>query len=662
MNILKNKNNIALIFILVLVFCKNCSDSTAFKDPIIDLTNNEWAIQMDDKPEYSTKNYNDSKWKTIEIPNKLRSIIKGYRGVFWLRKTVDLDIYSIQTNIALYLGKVYEKDEVFFNGVLIGSNGKNTEAGQSESAIGIERIYNIPPDLIRNGENSIAIKITSSLFHKSEIITGPIVISSPKSVVDYSIQKYYPQLILTSLFLALSILFFIYYTVSNKQEILFFAGFILLYSIYHFTDNEIRFRIYDSFLVFSYLGFFVLFIMPWFYINFVEKFLKITILKFKLAYLILCVLACAVLLFFRNPVFWDNFWSIWALHLIPLAIYSSLLLKNDYTKLNSVLLLGTNVYFVYTIFKEILLQYGILSGTSSLPYAVPVIIFATTFVIRGKNLIELILIRNKFKAINKKSQLKENIYPLLDSLLSPNLQEFRNLIEPLIQKENQAKVELEPGFVESMYFIQTEIKSDAEDTIRLTQLKLIEDLTDKQDILFIEFVKQILISFKITYTIKIDDKFRIYSNPEYIKMLIVNLLEYPAFVNFETNDLMITSDLKNKIHLRFMMFHRNIQITHNIYKEFSTNINDSSASSIKWQIVQELLRLIGGKITMNLIRKKYLWLDIQIDAFLPVEKTDKVVKPQQINLEKIKELTSKYSKIDIKAVFSKVKSKLPLKK
>lgn len=639
-----------LLLSLLIFFCNACDSPGEFHNPIVDLTNNEWAFQKGDNPGYAKKNIRDSNWTRIEVPNKLREQIRYYRGVFWLRKTVDLDISSIKTNLTLYLGKVYEKEEVFFNGTLIGQN-----ANGAKHAMGRERIYNIPANLLKNGENTIAIKVTTSLFNKSKIITGPIVLSSFNSSVAHSIQKYYPQLAFNALFLGLSILFFIYYIITYKQEIIFFTIFILLYSIYLFTKNEIRLQLYDGFLFFNYLGYLLLFLMPWFYIKFIEKFLGKQFLKYSYVYLGINAVFGLLILFLGSPVAWDNIWNVWSFHLIFLVGYAVFLCKDEIRniKLNFILILFSNIYLAYVILKEIFLNLSFISGTSSLSYSIPVIIFTATFVIRGQNFLESILARNKFKNINQKSLLKENIYPTLDSLLSPNLQELKNMIEPVL--ENPEKTE--PGFVENLYFVQTEIHSDAEDVVRLTQLKLIDELTDKQNILFIDFAKEILFNYKIPYTIKIDENFQVNSNPEYIKMLIISLLEYPAFVNFETNDLMVTSDLKNHIHLRFMMFHRNIQITHNIYKEFSTNIHDSSASSIRWQIILELLRLIGGKVTVNLIRKKYLWLDIQINAFLVVAKEDK--QPKQIDIKQVKELASK---IDIKEIFIKLKNKLPLKK
>jgi hypothetical protein len=63
----------------------------------------------------------------------------------------------LKGNPALYLGKIFEKDQVYINGVMIGENGGK------EVNFGTHRIYPIPIHIILPGENTIAIRLTSTI-------------------------------------------------------------------------------------------------------------------------------------------------------------------------------------------------------------------------------------------------------------------------------------------------------------------------------------------------------------------------------------------------------------------------------------------------------------------------------------------------------------------
>ncbi len=109
----------------------------------------------------SDPSLNDKDWKTILVPgfwstqgvSNLASV-GCYRIYFkaepWL-KTVEP---------AIYLGKIYNSDEIFLNGIKIGQEGSlNSNIVDARKA---ERLYKIPPDLINyNSDNLISIKVAN---------------------------------------------------------------------------------------------------------------------------------------------------------------------------------------------------------------------------------------------------------------------------------------------------------------------------------------------------------------------------------------------------------------------------------------------------------------------------------------------------------------------
>ena len=114
------------------------------------------VYRIGDQQEWAAKNLDDQNWR-----KRVSFVSNGQ--VFWTRIKVDLlkDSESLRP-YGLYL-HAYGEYEVFWDGVIIGKNGN---PGQEE-AFGPEgkmwTTFNIPPNLAKEGEHSLAIR--SSLFY-----------------------------------------------------------------------------------------------------------------------------------------------------------------------------------------------------------------------------------------------------------------------------------------------------------------------------------------------------------------------------------------------------------------------------------------------------------------------------------------------------------------
>ncbi|MCI4668023.1 MAG: sialate O-acetylesterase [Bacteroidia bacterium] len=96
----------------------------------------------------------DSNWPKMQVPGLWEGQgLKGLDGVVWFRKEVELNAKPALQNSNIYLGKIDDGDSTYFNGVLIGS---------MDASYNKERVYSIPDSLIKNGKNTIAIKITDT--------------------------------------------------------------------------------------------------------------------------------------------------------------------------------------------------------------------------------------------------------------------------------------------------------------------------------------------------------------------------------------------------------------------------------------------------------------------------------------------------------------------
>lgn len=107
-----------------------------------------WSVTTEDKPEYKNINIDDSRWRKVDLPGWV--VEKKGRNTFWLRKTFVIpEGYKNQT-LAVSIGKVWDVEKTYFNGVNIGSTG--SEYPDFNSAWNQDRFYYIPSELIKYGE------------------------------------------------------------------------------------------------------------------------------------------------------------------------------------------------------------------------------------------------------------------------------------------------------------------------------------------------------------------------------------------------------------------------------------------------------------------------------------------------------------------------------
>ncbi|HDQ44190.1 MAG TPA: sialate O-acetylesterase [bacterium] len=91
-------------------------------------------------------------WDVMEIPGYWADGDPGrINGVLWFRKDITLPESLSGKPAKLLLGRIVDADSVFVNGVYVGSTGYQYPP----------RRYDVPPDLLRKGENTIVIRLIS---------------------------------------------------------------------------------------------------------------------------------------------------------------------------------------------------------------------------------------------------------------------------------------------------------------------------------------------------------------------------------------------------------------------------------------------------------------------------------------------------------------------
>ena len=96
--------------------------------------------------------FNDNGWPVMALPNQFESATGEFDGAVWFRKNIEIPRKLTGKDLILSLGPVDDMDCAYFNGKLIGS----TEVSGHWQ---VDRNYEIPDELVKEGLNTIAVRV-----------------------------------------------------------------------------------------------------------------------------------------------------------------------------------------------------------------------------------------------------------------------------------------------------------------------------------------------------------------------------------------------------------------------------------------------------------------------------------------------------------------------
>ncbi|MFP4041047.1 MAG: helix-turn-helix domain-containing protein [Desulfosudaceae bacterium] len=133
----------------------------------------EWKISLDDLPEFSRPDYDDTAWDTIDLPGEIvaysRHKDRGIRGVCWLRKKFSVEADRCDSgadgdgDFGLILGRIANADQTYVNGRQIGRTGQFPP--HEFSMWNHPRNYLLPAEYLKNGtDNVIAVRVSYNVM------------------------------------------------------------------------------------------------------------------------------------------------------------------------------------------------------------------------------------------------------------------------------------------------------------------------------------------------------------------------------------------------------------------------------------------------------------------------------------------------------------------
>lgn len=136
-----------------------------------------WKFSIGEREEWQNINYDDSDWTSVRVPAPWENEgFHGYNGFGTYRKKVNISSEFEGFMLYLVLGYIDDVDEVYFNGVKIGSTGSFPP--HYKTAYNAWRKYHIPEEIINyKGLNQITVKVYDA-EQAGGIVSGDIGIFS----------------------------------------------------------------------------------------------------------------------------------------------------------------------------------------------------------------------------------------------------------------------------------------------------------------------------------------------------------------------------------------------------------------------------------------------------------------------------------------------------
>jgi len=613
-----------IFYFVVLIYSSffflDCNRKNDDSSVAVSLAGEDWGVLFDQSADVLSPEFNTSLLELTTIPGNLRNLNRSYRGPIWIRKSFDITKDQHERTLALELGRVYQTDETFINGVLIGKGNSPFGENPMEYSFGRPRIYPIPHNLILEGENTIVIRIDSDLTTSAGIITGPIRVVSYQEAVEAKNYESLVELIFVGFYLFIALFFFInFFKMRDKKEYFSFSILALIFSAFELSRNEARFFIGDYFTFFKLIEYGFLLILPYGFLKFIQDFFELKPFRLQLIYLLFQSVFFLMFVIVPRPVFWYNFIGYWDIHLffiVGYAIYLTIQKIKDKIRGGWIHLFAL-IYLFYAILKEVAIERGYLNATSSLETSFLIYLILMTLALRFQFLIMKRKLLMRFDRLKEADSLREKIFFYMDAMISQPLTQMKEKLKEFRESKEKSK---EKVLIKEVNQIHNSIDSVMDDIIELSRLEVMKEVPFKDQVNFISFINDVIPDEKITYSIKVHPETEIYNSLDLVNSIVVRLVDFPPFTEFSHNDLIITQDLKGNVHFRFLLFHSNPKVTNRLYNEMMENYKALTPNKVKWAIIQEIVRLLDAKMDFKIIKKKYLKIDLGLLASAPEEK------------------------------------------
>ncbi|MBW7858293.1 MAG: hypothetical protein H3C43_08380 [Leptonema sp. (in: Bacteria)] len=583
-----------------------------------------WRVAPADSPAAKSIETDDSQWTAIDLPTDLADYAPNQTGWVWIRRSISID--PTAGNYSIYLGQMSGKALVFLNGIEAKPLRQITDGP----------VFYLLPAIDTPGSAILSIQVEL----RNGLSTGPT--QNPILLTDLKkgLKEYYfngiAPLSLALLYAGIGLfLFALSRQLSNQRPTYRQAAyFYLIVGLIGFGSSVavlaslplLLSNVLDQF--FKSLA--ILLPVPiLFYLRSVlnRKDDQLQHLIFKLAlpsasFFAALHFALSIIGFERTAL-WVYY--LWLIILIPLwAAIFLIILRQTARKMEPTgfVLLAGLVYFIYAGFTSLLTGSFFQDGS-----AITSILYAPAVLVPfGITIGSLFLSERQVQLHTKQvSSLKDEI---IQSKLFSHISEaldapIRSIIESITPEMSSDE---KKQTLQQLKIYENRL----DDILELGRLELLDEVEATVAIPALDFLSAILPGTGISHTVHVDSDLMIDTSLELVNSAIIRLIRFPGFQTFDHIDLIITEDLNDRLHFRFLMHHRDRKQLRRIQDIVLNRLPDSEGLWIEWQIINETIRLLSGKLTAKVLAGKYLNLDMSLPGFH--EKREKSDGPAPLTL------------------------------
>ncbi len=263
-----------LCFVVTQSYADDCNRLlNSFDEPIP--LKSGWVFLKGDNPEWKSPEMEDSSWAKKTLPDS------GYdpnpevtvTGYHWYRCHLVFpdNIKEASISLAINFGKIRDVDEVFFNGIKIGSTGKVSPVLQAD--LEKDRIYSISSRLLQPGKNVLAVRIYTSTDYFG--LDNVPIIGNEFTLSWKNTRKEIFNIIFGFVFIAMGLFFILGSLVrSTNKSNLFFSLFSITLGMYTLIRTQFRYRVFDDFSLSYRIELILLMILPILFVNFITYFVN----------------------------------------------------------------------------------------------------------------------------------------------------------------------------------------------------------------------------------------------------------------------------------------------------------------------------------------------------------------------------------------------------
>ncbi len=160
--------------------------------------NEHWKFILQDAPGAEKPEFNDSKWKTVDLPydwsvrqqlSPTLASAQGYLpgGIGWYRKTFNIPVEKQNEKVYFYFEGVYNRSDVYLNGHHLGTRPNGY----------VSFMYDATPYVNFGGENVIAVRVDHSRQADSRWYTGSgiyrdvwLIYANPVQIAQWGVYAY----------------------------------------------------------------------------------------------------------------------------------------------------------------------------------------------------------------------------------------------------------------------------------------------------------------------------------------------------------------------------------------------------------------------------------------------------------------------------------------